>query len=105
MWKITTLTPVHIGTGNTYQAFLIYENNRYEMIDMLLTSTNSLRFLDEKFNRDLTNERRTVSNKDFFQKLNLNPKKLNKEDSSYTLDNRTSKDLSYGNVLENAKKR
>jgi CRISPR/Cas system CSM-associated protein Csm5 (group 7 of RAMP superfamily) len=105
MWKITTLTPVHIGTGNTYQAFLIYENNRYEMIDMLLTSTNPLRFLDEKFNRDLTNERRTVSNKDFFQKLNLNPKKLNKEDSSYTLDNRTSKDLSYGNVLENAKKR
>lgn len=103
MWKITTLTPVHIGTGNTYQAFLIYENNRYEMIDMLLTSTNPLRFLDEKFNRDLTNERRTVSNKDFFQKLNLNPKKLNKEDSSYTLDNRTSKDLSYGNVLENAK--
>jgi len=103
MWKITTLTPVHIGTGNTYQAFLIYENNRYEMIDMLLTSTNPLRFLDEKFNRDLTNERRTVSNKDFFQKLNLNPKKLNKKDSSYTLDNRTSKDLSYGNVLENAK--
>ncbi|MGI6729570.1 MAG: type III-A CRISPR-associated RAMP protein Csm5 [Bacilli bacterium] len=103
MGKITVLTPVHISSGNVYLSILIHDNKRYELMDILQTSSDPKRFLDNNLNNMLLRDNITVSKKQFFDALNLEPRKLDQKTPLYKINNKTEKQIIDGNISESVK--
>ena len=101
--KITVLTPVHISSGNVYLSILIHDNKRYELMDILQTSSDPKRFLDNNLNNMLLRDNITVSKKQFFDALNLEPRKLDQKTPLYKINNKTEKQIIDGNISESVK--
>lgn len=63
MGKLTVVSPVHIGSGDKYENFLIHHNKRYSFEDILTVSMkkNPERLLDPSFLKSLSQLSRTNS--------------------------------------------
>ena len=69
-------------------------------MDILQTSSDPKRFLDNNLNNMLLRDNITVSKKQFFDALNLEPRKLDQKTPLYKINNKTEKQIIDGNISE-----